>query len=302
MILPTMVSRISALAVCIALLLGCGGRNLGDQTTTIRWKKNISAAEMAALWPADMSSKIHGFGPKYGKIDVYDYEGINIVITDARFATRDLAFGFHSLLAAEPRNTFESGIWYRPPYLSGLNSERVVFAFSPNQMSFFSPFVRDELARRLGKSSLDETMLSWHKQVLPKSNIYRDSEFYLPEIRVFDIPLLNIYGAKYQSKNSIAHLYIARYNNEGLAEETRASVIMKARRSQKKLTEYPSRLGSRDRGTWWKNPDGSVSAILAYRWLVLYFADYADEWHLDQVIQDCFTQMHRVRDRALTEP
>ncbi len=291
-----------SLAIVLLSLSGCARRDLGDATTKIRWQKDLNEAEISQHWQADTFAHIRAFAPRYGDIAFYNYDGIQIIVAEARFESADLAFGFKSLLTAEPRNTFEANIWYRPPYIAGQANNTVVFAFSPNQNSFFSPFVQNEVRRRLGSKSTEEKDFSWHREILPKANRYADSEFYLPEYRVSEIPLQNVYGAKYQSKNVIARLYVARYQNENTAADTRGAIVTHLGKTKRKTTEYPGRLGSSDRGTWWKNSSGGVDAILAYRWLVLYFENYADEWHLEQVIQDCFTQMQRVRHRALNEP
>lgn len=286
----------------LSLLASCGKTDLGDTNTQIRWQKKIKENELRAWWPADSAAKIANFSPKFENADLYDLDGIKIVIAETTFETRDIAFGFHALLTAEPRNIFDSGIWYKPPYLAGRQGKKVLIAFSPNQPSFFSPYIHGEMSRRLGKIVDDHDNLSWHKEVLPRSNIYRDSEFYIPQTKAIGVQLFNIYGAKYQSKNSIAYLAIARYKDEQLAEAARESVLMAARHQKIKLTEYPGRLGSSDRGTWWRNERNGVNAILAYKWLVLYFENYADEWHLEQAIQECFAQMHRLRSRTLKEP
>lgn len=283
-------------------LYGCTGRDLGDKTTRIRWQKHLNDIEFAKYWQAEAFTQTKVFGPQYREISLYDYEGIQIIIAEARFDSADLAFGFRSQLTAEPRNTFESDIWYRPPYIAGQEKKTVAFSFSPNQESFFSPYIQNEIKRRLHGTHSEEKDFSWHKDILPTANRFADSEFFLPVYRAHEVSLNSVYGAKYQSKNLIARLYIGRYQNEETAADTRDLLIANLSKARHRTTAYPGRLGSNDRGTWWKNSSGGTDAILAYRWLVLYFQNYTDEWHLEQAIQECFTQMQRIRQRALNEP
>lgn len=279
----------------------CGRKDLGDQETQILYKAQISTEELGELWPKSVQKNIKNYRPEFEDVSLYDYGGIQIVIGNAVFDSTDIAFGFERLLVAEPRNIFEDGVWYRPPFVVGRKSEQVSFAFSPNQVSFFSPIVQKEISRRLGRDNEKKAELSWHKEVLPRSNMYRDSERFFPEIKVFDVPLLNAYSAKYQSKESIAHIYVAHFQNEKFSHDSCRAILNEIARLKKNPTALPQRFTATDRGTWWTNANGTIDGILCHRWLVIYFERFANTEFLERAVQETFSQMHQVRKRALRE-
>lgn len=291
--------RRGALVLILALSF-CSRKNLGDESIKILFEKEVTPGALASYWRYGEVAAAKNFNPVYKSLRLYDYEGVKVIVARADFSDENAAFGFKALLTTEPRNVFDNDIWYKPPYVAGRAGKTVAFAFSPNQVSFFSPYVRDAV-RDILKSISSGGELSWHREVLPQPNRFLDSEFYLSQEYFHGVAVENLYGAKYQSKNSIARIYVARYGNE-INPKTRRETIARAAHKQKlKVMDFPGKVGPQDRGSWWKNDKGGVDGVLAYRWLVFYFSNFADEWALEQMIQECFAQMYRVRHKALAE-
>jgi hypothetical protein len=279
----------------------CSRKNLGDESIKILFQKEIAPEALGSLWRYGEAAAAKNFHPAYKSLRLYDYEGVQVVVARADFTDENTAFGFKALLTAEPRNIFSDDTWYKPPYVAGRTGKTVAFAFSPNQVSFFSPYVRDAVQAQLKNASAGGE-LSWHREALPEPNRYRDAEFFLPQQYFHGVAVENLYGAKYQSKHSIARLYISRYGDE-VNPKTRRETIARAVTKQKiKVADFPGKIGAQDRGSWWKNGTGGVDGVLAYRWLFFYFSNFADEWALEQMIQECFSQMYRVREKALAAP
>jgi hypothetical protein len=292
--------RTGILALILALSF-CSRKNLGDENIKILFEKEIAPEALGRYWRYDEASVAKNFQPSYKSIKLYDYEGVKVLVARADFADENVAFGFKAHLTAEPRNVFDNDIWYKVPYVAGRAGKTVVFAFSTNQISFFSPYVRDAVREHL-KSVPAGGELSWHREVLPQQNRFFDAEFYLPQEYFHGVAFENLYGAKYQIKNSIARIYIARYGDEGNPKTRRETVVRAAHKKKLKVRDFPGKVGPQDRGSWWKNEKGGVDGVLAYRWLVFYFSNFADEWTLEQMIQECFAQMYRVREKALARP
>lgn len=293
-------SRNGILVLTLALSF-CARKNIGDENINILFEREITPDILGKYWHYDEAAAAKNFQPSYKSIRLYDYEGVKLILARAEFSDENVAFGFKALLTSEPRNSFDHDIWYRPPYVAGRAGKTVAFSFSPNQVSFFSPYVREAVGEQL-KSAPAGGELSWHSEVLPRQNRFFDSEFYLPQEYFEGIAVENLYGAKYQIKNSIARIYVARYSDEANPRTRRETIVRAAHKKKLKIRDYPGKVGSQDRGSWWRNDKGGVDGVLAYRWLFLYFSNFADEWALEQMIQECFNQMYRVREKALATP
>ncbi len=292
--------RTGILAIILALN-SCTRKNLGDENIKILLEKELTVETLGVYWHNDDAASAKNFEPSYKSVRLYDYEGVKVLVARADFADENVAFGFKALLTAEPRNVFDSDTWYKPPYIAGRTGKTVVFAFSPNQVSFYSPYVLDAV-RELLKSAPAGGELSWHREVLPRQNRFLDAEFYLPQEYFHGVAVENLYGAKYQIKNSIARIYVGRYADEVNPKTRRETIARTAHKQKFKVMDFPGKVGPQDRGSWWQNNKGGVDGVMAYRWLFFYFSNFSDEWVMEQMIQECFAQMYRVREKALAPP
>jgi len=277
----------------------CAPQNLGDTENPIRFVKTLEVGEFDQIWQAQDNQRTKIFNPLFINPTLYDFNGVQIVLATANFKSADAALGFHAALVSEPREIFSDAAWYKPPFVAALSGNTVEFAFSPNQPSFYSAFIKNEVRRRAGKTV--KSNLSWHKDILPENNQFQNSVFYLPIKEIQLIPLYHVYGAKYQSKNSTAFLYVAKFASKDTAKNSTAQILRTLAQKKIKLTAYPGRLGRLDRGSWWRNSTGGINAILTYHQLVLYFENFADEWAVEQKIQECFNRMRPLRDMAREE-
>lgn len=291
--------KVLFLLLLATVAVACKHPDLGDAENPIRFVKILEAGEFEKTWQTKDNQRTKIFNPLFIDPTLYDFTGVQIVFATANFKSADAAFGFHAALVSEPREIFDNAAWYKPPFVAALSGNTVEFAFSPNQPSFYSPFIKNEVLLRLGKTK--NLNLSWHKDILPENNQFQNSIFYLPQKEIQLVPLYHIYGAKYQSKNNTARLYVAKFAGKDTAKNSTAQILRTLAQKKIRLTAYPGRMGLLDRGSWWRNLTGGTDAILTYHQLVLYFENFADEWAIDQKIQECFNRMRPLRDIARGE-
>ena len=297
--------RLSLLLPVGFLLLACGGKPkaLGEQEHSIRFVRSLTPQQTQAVVKKnpELQKAMADFKPVV-TTSYYDFRGIEIIIIKATLPSADAAFGFFSALTADPRNVFSTEnitAHYKPPFVGAVRGKETAVAFSINQSSFYSPYVKDEVMRLVASAPSAE--ISYHRALLPEQNRFKDSEFYLPHKALGDYEIVNIYGARYLSKTNIARVYIGRHTQDEHPRMIRDAYFAKLARKGVTVTAVPDRIGTKDGGSYWKNANGGYDAFLSYRWLAIYFENFADSILIENLIQATFTNMFKIRDLALEQ-
>jgi hypothetical protein len=243
------------------------------------------------------------FNPTGVSAGVYDYGGIIIRLGLARCGSTDDAYGIYTALIAMPRERWEfkrGEISYKSPYVAGYTGEYVYWVYSPSNPMNYAAFYRSHGERILAEFEKirKKPECSYHWKILPAENRYADSIFYIKSRNVQGIDLINAYGATYQVKTNVAHMYVLKMGDDKEAEYRYAKQVAELKSAGKDITGFIPMVGAAARACRWKEP-GGIWTLCQYRWLILFLQDMPSPDAGTNFIRIMFNNMMKVRNEAM---
>jgi hypothetical protein len=230
----------------------------------------------------------------------YDYRGMKFHLGVAEMKQADHAYGLYSGLVSRPRERWvyhRGELSYKKPFTAGYKNNIVFWFYAYENEHFYSNILKQhgEFIIRRVKFFRDspQYLLTYHKELVPRGSMYRDSLFYTKRRDIGPLVVEDAYGALYRSGALDTTLYIEK--NETIeAAEKKYAERLSAVSELYDTRDFAGAIGPGQAVCWYD--DGRHTMMYRYRWLVFTVVDVPELLYAENIIREIYDRMLKMRE------